>query len=92
MKIERLDDPKVTSDFKLEGVPNITAPLADSYKGIELSVNVKYEPFSIGDSRSILKLTSPEGIEYTCLLFGKSTAPQPQVKHLYFYFVCVGTN
>lgn len=33
---------------------------------------------TIGDSRGILKLTSPEGMEYTCLLFGKSTAPQPQ--------------
>ena len=53
------------------------APIADSVKGVEVSVNVRYEPFSIGDSRAILKLNSPEGMEYTCLLFGKSTAPKP---------------
>merc|ERR1711957_282091 len=32
----------------------------------------------IGDSRGVLKLSSPEGMEYSCLLFGKSSAPQPQ--------------
>lgn len=26
----------------------------------------------------MLKLTSPEGMDYTCLLYGKATAPQPQ--------------
>jgi len=56
----------------------VQAAAAESYKGIEISVNVKYEPFTIGDSRGIIKLTSPEGMEYSCLLFGKSTAPQPQ--------------
>lgn len=43
-----------------------------------MSVNIRYEPFTIGDSRGVLKLTSPEGMEYSCLLFGKSSAPQPQ--------------
>lgn len=52
--------------------------MADSAKGVEVSVNIRYEPYTIGDSRSILKLNSPEGMEYTCLLFGKSTAPVPQ--------------
>lgn len=41
-------------------------------------MSIKYEPFTIGDSRGVLKLTSPEGMEYSCLLFGKSSAPQPQ--------------
>jgi hypothetical protein len=45
---------------------------------VELSVNIRYEPYTIGDSRANLKLTSPEGMEYTCLLFGRSNAPQPQ--------------
>lgn len=44
-----------------------------------MSVNVRYEPFTIGDSRAIIKFTSPEGMEYSCLLYGKSTAPIPQV-------------
>jgi hydrocephalus-inducing protein len=76
IKIERLDTPGIPSDFKAE-VAQVAAPLADSAKGIEVSVNVRYEPYTIGDSRSILKLNSPEGMEYTCLLFGKSTPPVP---------------
>ena len=51
------------------------APAADSTKGVEISCNIRYEPFTIGDSRAVLKLTSPEGMEYTCLLYGKSTPP-----------------
>ena len=39
---------------------------------------MRYEPFTIGYSRGVLKLTSPEGMEYSFLLFGKSQAPQPQ--------------
>lgn len=74
IKVERLDTPGVPSDFKAE-VAQVQAPAADSAKGTEVSVNIRYEPFSIGDSRAIVKLNSPEGMEYTCLLFGKSTAP-----------------
>jgi hydrocephalus-inducing protein len=65
------------SDFKIEGPLQAVAQAADSSKGVEVTVNIKYEPITIGDSRSILKLNSPEGMEYTCLLFGKSTAPVP---------------
>ncbi len=79
IKIERLDAPGAPSDFKSE-VPQVAAVAADSAKGVEISVNVRYEPFTIGDSRAIIKLTSPEGMEYTCLLFGKATAPLPQVR------------
>jgi hydrocephalus-inducing protein len=56
----------------------VAAPAAETQKGIEVQVNVRYEPYTIGDSRGILKLTSPEGMEYSCLLFGKANAPQPQ--------------
>lgn len=76
VKVERIDGPGAC-DFKAE-VASVPAPIAESYKGIDVSVNVRYEPFTIGDSRGVLKLTSPEGMEYTCLLFGKSSAPQPQ--------------
>src|SRR6187455_2197459 len=77
IKIEKLDAAGLATDFKAEAA-QVPAAIADSQKGVEVSVNIKYEPFTIGDSRAILKLNSPEGMEYTCLLFGKSTAPQPQ--------------
>jgi hypothetical protein len=77
VKVERIDQSGAPSDFKAE-VATIPAPAAENRKGVELSCSVRYEPFTIGDSRGVLKLSSPEGMEYTCLLFGKSTAPQPQ--------------
>lgn len=76
LKVERLDGPGVC-DFKAE-VAQVAAASAESSKGVNLSVNIRYEPFTIGDSRGVLKLQSPEGMEYSCLLFGKSSAPQPQ--------------
>lgn len=77
MKIERADGAGVC-DFKLEAAPTVAAPIADSFKGVECSINIKYEPFTIGDSRGIIKLTCAEGLEYNALLFGRSSAPQPQ--------------
>lgn len=77
VKVERIDTPGAPSDFKAE-VAQVPAPAAESHKGVEVSCAIRYEPFTIGDSRGVLKLTSPDGMEYTCLLFGKSTAPQPQ--------------
>ena len=77
VKVERADGNGVC-DFKIDGQPTIAAPAADSFKGVELQLNIKYEPFTIGDSRGVLRLTSAEGIEYSCMLFGRSSAPQPQ--------------
>jgi len=74
VKVERIDMPGAPSDFKAE-VASIAAPAAESHKGVEVSCSIRYEPFTIGDSRGVLKLSSPEGMDYTCLLFGKSTAP-----------------
>lgn len=76
IKVERAEGTGVC-DFKAE-VATIAAPAADSFKGIDLSINIRYEPVTIGDSRGILKMTSPEGLEYTCMLYGRSSAPQPQ--------------
>lgn len=77
VKVERIDQPGAPCDFKAE-VAQVSAPAAESLKGVEVTCSIRYEPFTIGDSKGVLKLTSPEGIDYTCLLFGKSTAPQPQ--------------
>lgn len=76
VKVERVEGNGVC-DFKAE-VATVPAPIAESFQGVELSVNVRYEPITIGDSRGVMKLTSPEGLEYTCMLYGRSAAPQPQ--------------
>lgn len=75
-KVERIDGPGAV-DFKTEAA-SVPAAAAESQKGVEVQINVRYEPFTIGDSRGVLKLSSPEGMEYSCLLFGKAQAPQPQ--------------
>lgn len=75
IKVERAEGNGVC-DFKAE-VVTIAAPVAETYQGVELSVNIRYEPITIGDSRGVLKLTSPEGLDYTCMLYGRSSAPQP---------------
>jgi len=45
-------------------VPNIPAPIADS-NGANLALNIRFEPNIIGESRAIVKLTSPENLEYS---------------------------
>ncbi|EGR29178.1 hypothetical protein IMG5_161280 [Ichthyophthirius multifiliis] len=66
-------------DFYIEQQqPTIIAPPSDSTDGNELSVNIKYEPSVLGESTAILIINSPEGGEYTCMLHGLSSAPQPK--------------
>jgi hydrocephalus-inducing protein len=77
VKVERLEPKGAPCDFRAE-VATVQAPAADSHKGVDVSCTIRYEPFTIGDSRGVLKLTSPDGMDYTCLLYGKATAPQPQ--------------
>lgn len=54
MKVERLDGNGV-SDFKAE-VATVPAAAAENNKGLGLAVNIRYEPYTIGDSRGVLKL------------------------------------
>lgn len=74
VKCENLDDTPSTI-FKLDQA-SVAAPAAeDSIEGVELTVNIRFEPNTIGDNRAVLKLTSPENIEYMCILHGQATAP-----------------
>lgn len=50
--------------FKVEQ-PNVQAPAAENNNGVNLTVNIRFEPNMIGESRALLKLTSPEHLEYT---------------------------
>ena len=73
-------DPKISVvlvDFTID-VLNFNAPPSESNDGIEVGVNIKYEPSALGDSRAILVLTSPDAGEYQCLLIGQSSAPVPK--------------
>ena len=54
----------LTTCFKVEQ-PSVQAAAAENNNGVEITVNVRFEPNIIGDSRGILRLSSPENIEYT---------------------------
>jgi len=55
----------------------INAIAAESQAGKEYAINITYDPCSLGDCAAILLITNPEGVEYTCLLYGHASAPQP---------------
>ena len=65
---------EVQSDFDVEP-KSFNAPAAENYEGLEVSVNVIYEPSTLGEATALLIVTSPEGGEYQCTLQGGSTFP-----------------
>jgi len=64
----------VITDFDVEP-KTFNAPASDTYDGVEVSVNITYEPSTLGEQRAFLIVTSPEGGEYRCLLYGSSSFP-----------------
>ncbi|KAJ3047832.1 hypothetical protein HK097_011139 [Rhizophlyctis rosea] len=67
----RIDHP----DFVVE--KSVSAGSATT-GGVELTVDVTYEPSKIGDARTQLVVSSPTGGDYICPLYGHCVAPQPQ--------------
>lgn len=66
-----------TLDFALDN-PVVKAPAADSFEGFDITMNIRFEPSSIIESRALLTVSSAEAGEYTCILIGQSSAPQPK--------------
>jgi hypothetical protein len=78
VKIEKfMDNMPIPIDF----IPDqavITAASADPLKGTEIISTLRFEPYFIGESKAILRVTSPEGGEYNWILVGSSYPPQAQ--------------
>ncbi|KAI9203105.1 uncharacterized protein BJ171DRAFT_600257 [Polychytrium aggregatum] len=62
-------------DFSVE--KSVTAPSA-SGSGVEVSLDVTYEPSKLGDVRTQLVVSSSTGGDYCCSLYGHCIAPRPQ--------------
>ena len=62
-------------DFSVD--KSIAAPAAP-LGGIEMLLDVLYEPSKLGDIRATLTVSSEQGGEFTCSLFGHCVNPQPQ--------------
>ena len=73
-------------DFKVE--KSIAAAPSQTPSGIEVSFEVMYEPSNLGDVRSTLVLTSPNGGDYTIPLVAACLPPKPQGP----YVVRAGSN
>eukprot|EP01137_Pigoraptor_chileana_P033800 Opistho-2@25310 len=63
-------------DFTVD--KTVAAPANTGSAGIEVCVDVTYEPSKLGDARTTLYLSSPTGGEYTCPLFGHCVPSKPQ--------------
>ncbi len=55
---------------------SVTAPAATGTEGIEVEVEVTFEPGSIGSANARLIVTSDEGGQYVCILNGYGLAPK----------------
>jgi len=62
---------------KKRGWPERSAPAAGP-EGVEVEVEVTFDPDIIGECNAKILVTSPEGIEYTCILNGHGLASRPQ--------------
>lgn len=85
IKIENLGKQPVASGKNKAAVGNfsvdstsVNAPAADSKEGIEVPINIKFEPSSLNESRGLMTITSNEGGEYQCYLIGTTLTPQPK--------------
>lgn len=56
----------------------IQAPASDSPDGIEVPIDVTFEPSSRNESRGIMTIQNPEGGTYQCYMIGSVLSPQPK--------------
>merc|ERR1712060_359754 len=64
------------SDFEVDS--QVAAPAAEGSTGAEVSVDVTFEPSTLGEVLDTLSVSSAEGGEYLCTLQGMSLPPKPQ--------------
>ena len=54
------------------------APPGAHAQGVAAAVEIRYEPSNVGDVRDVLVVSSPDGGDYVCALYGHCDAPKPQ--------------
>jgi hydrocephalus-inducing protein len=65
------------TDFEVKPA-SLQQAACENYDGIEISVDIEFEPSTLAESRALLIISSPDAGEYQCMLYGKSTFPQPK--------------
>lgn len=79
---------QASTDFTADA-SNVNAPAADSRDGVEVTINVRFEPSTIEESRALLKVSSPEGGIYQCYLIGSTLSPQPKGPFVVSYILSI---
>jgi hypothetical protein len=64
-----------SSEFSVE--KSVIAPAAQN-GGVEVSIDIIYEPSRLGDAHATLLISSPLGGDYVCPLLGHCLTPKPQ--------------
>jgi hydrocephalus-inducing protein len=64
-------------DFLVDSKINVPAAEPGS-EGVDVVVDVRFEPSAMGDARDMLRISSKDGGKYTCSLKGFCEAPKPQ--------------
>jgi hydrocephalus-inducing protein len=65
-------------DFFRVAMETVQAPPSADWEGQEVSVKVFFEPNQMGDVKDILKISSPTGGDFACILQGQCTQPLPR--------------
>jgi hypothetical protein len=68
---------KVAQPLFFDVASSVKAEPALSWNGSELAVTVKFEPQGLGEIKDMLIISSPDGGEYTCALYGLCDPPRP---------------
>ena len=51
------------TDFEVKP-PSLQQPACENYDGIEISVDIEFEPSTLAESRALLIINSPDAGEY----------------------------
>jgi hypothetical protein len=78
VKIEKFYEDKPQPNDFIPVENTINALPSDPIKGLELTGNIKFDPYFIGESKALLRVFSAEGGEHQFILTGQTSAPQAQ--------------
>ena len=57
---------------------SVTVEASPDWNGTDGEITINFEPLSLGEVRDTLRITSPDGGEFVCMLYGHGIAPLPQ--------------
>jgi hydrocephalus-inducing protein len=69
---------KVGNPDSFEMNESVTVEASPDWNGTDGEITINFEPLSLGEVRDTLRISSSEGGEFVCMLYGHGIAPLPQ--------------